>query len=476
MSEFEGGMPAPTAVDAHKGAMDQYVQQLLARMAQSHLGAPPGAAGQGGQAPAPQPQRQIMEGHPGKSGASVDQWNLGQSAGQDIMRGVQAAVQQHKQKQLNEATAMWMTLQAAHERLTMTNQVNPDGTVDLMKDPMAQAILTDPKKMKNMAKAFQVDMMNPEKTNVYAEGLKRAMKLDKAGKMVKMMRSLKMMKGPQPQMGPEQNQQMGQELGQKIEGMTGPNAVDPKVLGDTLRYRTEEMKQDELNKRLDTRETGLNTRQDKGFEHDDKKTEYNWKQKWDMFKEDEKYKRWRDNLLARTRIQAAKIAGQKPSQALAPIAVFARTGVKQYEKAQALIEKLQGVGLFTSWAQNKLEDAIWGHGTVDPTLPSDVRRDIGELRSAIQLGDSAMLRAHTGRTSKEIYDDIHRMNSLGQDTESLFGALENSVEVLGDYADVLTPETQQDLKTPMYKAAPTPRSGGGKTKLPGKLTKASELP
>ena len=152
------------------------------------------------------------------------QFEMGQKMSNDIMQGVQTAVQQHKQKQVNEATAQWMTLQAAHERLSMLGKVGKDGTVDLMQDPIAAAILTDPKKMKNMAKAFNVDFLNPEKTNVYAQGLQKAMKLDKAGKMTKMLRDLKLKAQVKPQ-GVDQ-QQVGSEIGKKVEGMSGPQHLD----------------------------------------------------------------------------------------------------------------------------------------------------------------------------------------------------------------------------------------------------------
>lgn len=212
---------------AASAGINQMVQAMMQRMMQSKLPGPPGGGGQGATGPVPQGQGvgqgAPVQGRQGPGGGKAAQFEMGQKVAGDIMKGVQNAVQQHKQKQLNEATGMWMTLQAAHDRLTMTNQVNPDGTVDLMKDPMAAAILTDPKKMKNMAKAFQVDMMNPEKTNVYAEGLKKAMKLDKSGKMIKMLKGL-VGKGVKPQMGPEQNQQMGSEIGKKVEGMVSPNS------------------------------------------------------------------------------------------------------------------------------------------------------------------------------------------------------------------------------------------------------------
>jgi hypothetical protein len=233
----------PDAVRAESGGISSMVQQMMQRMMQSHVGAPPGDGGQGRIQPLGGSNNgggnQIIPQHAGKANAAPDQAMMGQQGANDIWRGVQQAIQEHKQKQLNEATAMWMTLQAAHERLTMVGKAKPDGSVNLMDDPMAKAILTDPKRMKNMAKAFQVDMMNPEKTNVYAEGLKKAMTLDKSGKMIKMLKGL-IGKGPKPQIGPEQRGQMGQELGQRVEGMTGPGQVDPAKVAELARVGEEE--------------------------------------------------------------------------------------------------------------------------------------------------------------------------------------------------------------------------------------------
>lgn len=478
MSDFEGGAPAPQS-EVASSKLSALVQSLMGRMMQPQLGAPPGMPqapmpGQGGGVRG-EGGSQIIQGREGNRGPAAFQAEMGQQAANSVMRGVQTAVQMHKQKQLNEATAMWMTLQAAHDRLSLAGKVGQDGVVDLMQDPLAAAILQDPKKMKNMAKAFQTDMLNPEKTNVYAEGLKKAMKMDHAGKMVRMLRSLKMAHQPQPQLDPSQLQQMGGQLGRNISGMARPQGMNPRLIGDFLKEQTEEMKQAELDKRLNVRETGQDTRQDKKLKADQEKQDKSLKQQYGEFSKTLDFKRWNAMLMARTRIQAAKLASGKPSQALQPIAVFARTGVGQFEKAQDILEKLQSKGVLGTWLQGKVQDAIWGSGLVDPSIPPDVRKDIGELRGAIQLGNSAMLRAHTGRTSKEIYDDIRGMNKLGQDIDALYGAVDNSIDVLTEYANVLTPEAQSDLKKDIRTL---PRSGGGKTKpSSGKvINNINELP
>lgn len=240
MALQNGGLSAPQPQAANE-QMNKFVQQLMQRTLMPRLGGPPGGnmpqPGQGGGQQGPQPlgDMSIRPGRYGKGGTAAFQQEMGQKASNSIMMGVQRAVQQHKQKQLNEATAMWQTLQAAHERLSLAGKIGKDGTVDLMQDPIAAAILQDPKKMKNMAKAFQVDFLNPEKTNVYAEGLKKAMQMDHAGKMVKMLRSMKMMQQPKPQLNPQQQQQMGSELGRSVSGMASPGAIDAAQMDNMLK-------------------------------------------------------------------------------------------------------------------------------------------------------------------------------------------------------------------------------------------------
>lgn len=243
MAPFPQAQPQPDAVQSASGNIGNLVTQMMQRMIQSHVPQSPGMEGRPGVRQPLEGGSPIVPQHGGKINAASDQAMMGQQGANDIWRGVQQAVQEHKQKQLNEATAMWMTLQAAHERLTMLGKVKPDGTVDLMQDPMAKAILTDPKRMKNMAKAFNVDMMNPEKTNVYAEGLKKAMALDKSGKMVKMLKGL-VGKGPKPQMTPQMREGMGNEIGQRVEGMSGAGGVDPTKMAELGRIGEEERRTD----------------------------------------------------------------------------------------------------------------------------------------------------------------------------------------------------------------------------------------
>jgi hypothetical protein len=76
------------------------------------------------------------------------------------------AVIEHKQQQQAKALSDWQALDLAFER----SGGNPQ---KMMQDPIAQAILGDPKKMKHLAKALNQDWLNPEKTTVYGEAMKQ---------------------------------------------------------------------------------------------------------------------------------------------------------------------------------------------------------------------------------------------------------------------------------------------------------------
>jgi hypothetical protein len=74
---------------------------------------------------------------------------------------IQQGVAQHKQKQLAQAESDWNNLVSA------MNSNNPNAL---------NFILTDDKKLKNMAKALNQDWLNPEKTTVYKQALDNVMK------------------------------------------------------------------------------------------------------------------------------------------------------------------------------------------------------------------------------------------------------------------------------------------------------------
>jgi hypothetical protein len=130
---------------------------------------------------------------------------------------VQNAAVQHKQKQLAQAESDWNQLASA---IQSNNQT------------ALNAILTDPKKLKNMAKALNQDWLNPEKTTVYKQALENVLKQQQAkgqaaSKLQQMVKHL-IGRATQPQMNQQQLQQMGQEIMRKApitQGQTDPTSI-----------------------------------------------------------------------------------------------------------------------------------------------------------------------------------------------------------------------------------------------------------
>lgn len=134
------------------------------------------------------------------------------------------AVMGDKQKKVRSAYADWSALMTSwDEAMQMAGGDQQKAEQLHEKMPVVQAILGDPKKRKNMAKALGEDWMNPEKSSVYSQGLKMAIKADKAGKLVKALRTLHLAHQLQPQFNQEQQQQFVHEGEQMIPKAGQPN-------------------------------------------------------------------------------------------------------------------------------------------------------------------------------------------------------------------------------------------------------------
>jgi hypothetical protein len=185
----------------------------------------------------------------------------------------------------------------------------------------------------------------------------------------------------------------------------------------------------------DTNQQGQTTRQNQKLA-----------QNMDQFRSTDAYRHWKENQDNRTKEDLAnkRLAvtqqGQERTQDKAPAAmmqsaVFAQGGLSTLNDARAAMDRLQQAGVMGSLPANTIEDWIFGKGLVDPTLPPAVRNDIGKLRSAMQLTSSATMRAHTGRSSREIYNDFKQSLSPGQDWDALKGAMEETGGILTQYAN-----------------------------------------
>jgi hypothetical protein len=156
---------------------------------------------------------------------------------------IKNGVQKQKQDQLLRAEGDWTYLQSSLNELYTAQQ---SGDQQAIKSAQAKvdATLSDPKKLKNMAKALNQDWLNPEKTTVYGEALKKVTakqqqedaqnkKKEGAAQNLKQMFQHLIQKasgGQKPQLSDEQRTAMGREIQEKAP-TTQPN-LDPKMIMD----------------------------------------------------------------------------------------------------------------------------------------------------------------------------------------------------------------------------------------------------
>lgn len=170
------------------------------------------------------------------------------------------------------------------------------------------------------------------------------------------------------------------------------------------------------------------------------------------------YKRYAADLAAKTRIKTAGMSQGKAPAAMMQTATFAQSGLNRLQDAEGIFKDLKQSGVLGSVTTDKMEDWIFGHGLIDPSLPPETRYKIGQLRTALGLAGSAMVRAHTGRTSQEIYRDIKGMVALNQGSDALEGSIDESKKMLNDYAYSASDAAVHGLRTGVPASAAAPSS------------------
>jgi len=159
---------------------------------------------------------------------------------QRLMYGIQSmmrnAVSQHKEQQINKATADWEYAQAALNEYYQAQSSGDQASVATAQKKL-DVVFGDPKKLKNMAKALNQDWLNPEKTTVYGEALKRTLQKTQQGDQAKqqarggimnMFRKLIGKGQPQAQLTPDEKTRMEQEIIEKAPTTTGTGGMDLK--------------------------------------------------------------------------------------------------------------------------------------------------------------------------------------------------------------------------------------------------------
>lgn len=201
-----------------------------------------------------------------------------------------------------------------------------------------------------------------------------------------------------------------------------------------------------------TTQEGATKRAQGKQEFDQKKLDEDWQK---YLKGDE-FRKWKEKLDTDTKLRVAQMTQGKAPAAIQQTAEFAGSGLNRLAEAQDAMAQLKASGAMGSLPANKVEDWIFGKGLVDPTLDANTRHLIGKMRAALSYTSTAAMRAHTGRTSKEIYDDMKSTLGPGQDWNALDGAMEETSNMLGEYSQAASSTNMENLREgkPIEKAAP----------------------
>lgn len=247
--------PMPTGgVDDQKAKLDQLTQSIMQRASSPQAG--------GMRQPTPQFSEQSMTPQGYRTDVQTNKKaDIGETV-QNIGTFVHNMVAQHKQNQIRDAASEWQGFDHAlqNAQALAGDPSAPDYQEKVQKmlsqDPWIKANL-DPanpkaqKRLKNMYKALNVDLLEGDKDNVHRDGLKRFFQLKSAMEKVKQAGQAvagHKQQQQQPPMDPQQHQQMFQQGISKLMGQQTIHPPDMKNIESAARIqegaaRIEESKQ-----------------------------------------------------------------------------------------------------------------------------------------------------------------------------------------------------------------------------------------
>jgi len=172
------------------------------------------------------------------------------------------------------------------------------------------------------------------------------------------------------------------------------------------------------------------------------------------FEQTESFKKWQTEFNADVKKQvAAENADKAPAQILST-ATYAKTGISQMNDAVSIMDVMEKQGVLgKSILNDKAENYLFSKGLADPSWDDNTKRMMGRLRTALGNVAITAMRVHTGRTSKEIYEDYKQKNNIGQSWAALRGSMEQSREMFQGYID--------DAANTSIKALREGTAGGG---------------
>jgi hypothetical protein len=238
----------------------------------------------------------------------------------------------------------------------------------------------------------------------------------------------------------KERERLQTEQGADVRALSGQQEAETRLQEqEELRARLNEETLRSRERNVDAQQTGATGRTGMQVAGREQIAQSGLNEKVREFNSTDEYRRWKEQLDADTRMRIARMrvsaTQNKAPAAMMQTAEFASGGLNRLTSADAAMARLEQSGIMgQSWAQNKVEDWIFGKGAVDPNLTPQQRQDIGQLRAALGYTSSAAMRAHTGRTSREIYDDFKTRLGANQDWSALRGAMNETHDMLYQYA------------------------------------------
>jgi hypothetical protein len=174
----------------------------------------------------------------------------------------------------------------------------------------------------------------------------------------------------------------------------------------------------------------------------------NLAEKVNEFKATDQYKRWKTQLDNDTKIKVADLTASKAPAAMLQTASFSQGALEQMSDAQKAMHELEKQGaLGKNLLTNKVEAYLFGHGLADPSWDDNTRRLMGRMQAALGNTATATMRAHTGRTSQEIYEDYKVRFGAGQSWAALRGAMDETGSLLQHYVNAASNANIKKLRS-----------------------------
>ena len=179
-------------------------------------------------------------------------------------------------------------------------------------------------------------------------------------------------------------------------------------------------------------------------------------QQLEEFKTTDAFRKQKLLLDTETKKQVAAMTQNKAPAAVTQTAIFSQGALEQMDDAEQAMDAMDRQGVLgQNPFNNKMEEFLFKNGLADPSWDNNTKRMMGKLRAALGNTATATMRAHTGRTSTEIYDDYKKRFGVGQSWMTLRGAMDETKVLLQHYVDAASDESIKAIRQGGKAAAPS---------------------